>query len=54
MFDLKAKAKRSAWQKETDAGTTAEQAQAKYVELVNSLKESHGYDADKVPESVGA
>ncbi|KAL9946691.1 hypothetical protein ACHAQF_004062 [Verticillium nonalfalfae] len=62
MFDLKvaklsglqAKAKRSAWQKETDAGTTAEQAQAKYVELVDSLKKSHGYDADKVPESVGA
>ncbi|KAM0328051.1 hypothetical protein ACHAQA_005453 [Verticillium albo-atrum] len=54
MFDLKAKAKRNAWQKETDAGTTAEQAQAKYVELVNSLKESHGYDADKVPETVGA
>ncbi|CRK17783.1 hypothetical protein BN1708_003061 [Verticillium longisporum] len=54
MFDLKAKAKRSAWQKETDAGTTAEQAQAKYVELVNGLKKSHGYDADKVPESVGA
>ncbi|KAH7375110.1 acyl CoA binding protein [Plectosphaerella cucumerina] len=54
MFDLKGKAKKNAWQKEVDEGTTAEQAQTKYVNLVNKLKESYGFDADKVPEAVGA
>ena len=33
---------------------TAEQAEKKYVELVEKLKEKYGYDADKVPESVGS
>ncbi|KAK2025494.1 acyl CoA binding protein [Colletotrichum zoysiae] len=54
MFDLKGKAKQSAWQKVVDEGTTPEQAQEKYVALVNSLKEKYGYDANKEPEAVGA
>jgi len=33
---------------------TPEAAQSKYVELVEKLKVSCGYDADKVPEAVGA
>lgn len=52
--DPQGKAKKNAWQKEVDEGTTAEQAQTKYVNLVNKLKESYGFDADKVPEAVGA
>ncbi|KAL2754458.1 hypothetical protein ACRALDRAFT_1070238 [Sodiomyces alcalophilus JCM 7366] len=52
MFDLKAKAKRSAWQKVIDEGTTPEQAQEKYVALVNKLKETYGFDANKEPEEV--
>ncbi|KAK1596371.1 acyl CoA binding protein [Colletotrichum navitas] len=54
MFDLKGKAKQNAWQKVVDDGTTPEQAQEKYVALVNSLKEKYGYDANKEPEAVGA
>ncbi|OHX00797.1 acyl binding protein [Colletotrichum incanum] len=53
MFDLKGKAKQSAWQKVVDEGTTPEQAQEKYVALVNSLKDKYGYDANKEPEAVG-
>ncbi|ROT40547.1 acyl CoA binding protein [Sodiomyces alkalinus F11] len=54
MFDLKGKAKKNAWQKVVDEGTTPEQAQEKYVALVNRLKEAYGYDANKEPEAVGA
>ncbi|KAK1465434.1 acyl CoA binding protein [Colletotrichum cuscutae] len=63
MFDLKltfglrglqGKAKQSAWQKVVDDKLTPEQAQEKYVALVNSLKEKYGYDANKEPEAVGA
>ncbi|CAG9997623.1 unnamed protein product [Clonostachys byssicola] len=68
MFDLKAsnyahstelpiyqgKAKKNAWQKHADAGLTPEKAQEQYVALVESLKESVGYDANKVPETVGS
>ncbi|KAF2091989.1 acyl-CoA-binding protein, partial [Saccharata proteae CBS 121410] len=42
MFDLAGKAKQSAWQKEVDAGTSPEEAEKKYVELVNQLKEKYG------------
>lgn len=52
-FDLKGKAKKRAWQKIVDEGVTPEQAQIKYVELVEKLKEKYGYDATKVPEAVG-
>jgi len=37
-----------------DEGITAEQAQERYVSLVEQLKEKYGYDADKVPETVGS
>jgi len=52
-FDLKGKAKKRAWQKVVDEGTTTEQAQEKYVTLVENLKETYGYDANKVAEAVG-
>ncbi|KAK6066324.1 acyl CoA binding protein [Seiridium cupressi] len=54
MFDLKGKAKYNAWQKVVDDSTSAETAQQKYVQLVESLKASHGFDADKQPEAVGS
>ena len=53
MFDLKGKAKKNAWQKLVDEGVTPDQAQEKYVALVEKLKESCGYDENKEPESVG-
>ncbi|EKD18638.1 acyl CoA binding protein [Drepanopeziza brunnea f. sp. 'multigermtubi' MB_m1] len=53
-FDLKGKAKKRAWQKIVDEGITSDQAKEKYVELVESLKEKYGYDANKAPEAVGA
>lgn len=52
-FDLKGKAKKRAWQKVVDEGLTKEQAQEKYVKLVEELKEKYGYDANKVAEAVG-
>ncbi|TVY22531.1 Acyl-CoA-binding-like protein [Lachnellula hyalina] len=54
MFDLKGKAKKTAWQSKVDEGLTSDEAKEKYVALVESLKEKLGYDADKVPEAVGA
>lgn len=51
---LQGKAKKNAWQKIVDEGTTPEQAQEKYVALVEKLKVSLGYDENKVPEAVGA
>ncbi|SPN99613.1 probable acyl-coenzyme A-binding protein (diazepam binding inhibitor) [Cephalotrichum gorgonifer] len=54
MFDLKGKAKKNAWQKIVDEGITAEQAQERYIALVEKLKEAYGFDASKVPEAVGA
>ncbi|QIX01178.1 hypothetical protein AMS68_006695 [Peltaster fructicola] len=42
MFDFKGKAKRSAWEKVNQAGTSAEDAQKQYVELVNKLVEKYG------------
>ncbi|KAH8911486.1 acyl CoA binding protein [Coniochaeta sp. PMI_546] len=54
MFDLKGKAKKAAWQKVADEGISAEEAQTKYVTLVESMKETYGYDESKEPEAVGA
>lgn len=48
------KAKKNAWQKRIDEGVTPDQAQEKYVAFVESLKEKHGYDANKAPEAVGS
>jgi diazepam-binding inhibitor (GABA receptor modulator, acyl-CoA-binding protein) len=53
-FDLKGKAKKRAWQKIVDEGVTPEQAQEKYVTLIEKLKVEYGFDADKVPEAVGS
>ncbi|KAI6785293.1 uncharacterized protein J7T54_006935 [Emericellopsis cladophorae] len=54
MFDLKGKAKKNAWQQVVDEGTTPDQAKEQYIQLVESLKASCGYDANKEPEAVGA
>ncbi|KAK5127760.1 hypothetical protein LTR85_004876 [Meristemomyces frigidus] len=43
MFELKEKAKRSAWQKLVDEKVTAQDAQKRYIKLVNGLKEKYGY-----------
>lgn len=51
---IQGKAKKNAWKKHADAGLTPEKAQEQYVALVESLKESVGYDANKVPETVGS
>ncbi|KAF1344036.1 acyl-CoA-binding protein [Delphinella strobiligena] len=45
MFDLKGKAKRKAWEKLVNEGVTPQDAQKKYVALVESLKTKHGYNA---------
>ena len=47
------KAKKRAWQKVVDEGTTPGQAETKYVALVESMKKKYGYDASKTPEAVG-
>ncbi|KAF5027796.1 hypothetical protein F66182_95 [Fusarium sp. NRRL 66182] len=49
------KAKYNAWSKAVEEDQlTPDAAQEKYVALVEKLKEAYGYDADKVPEAVGA
>ncbi|KIV89563.1 hypothetical protein PV10_06953 [Exophiala mesophila] len=53
VFDLKGKAKHKAWQKEVDAGTSAETAETRYIALIAKLKEKYGFDASKAPEPVG-
>ena len=53
-FDFKGKAKKNAWQKVVDEGITAEQAQERYIALVEKMKGTYGYDASKEPEAVGA
>ncbi|KAF9771771.1 hypothetical protein IL306_010563 [Fusarium sp. DS 682] len=51
----KGKAKYNAWKKVVEEDKlTPDAAQAKYVELVEKLKEQYGYDANKVPETVGS
>lgn len=48
------KAKKKSWQSYVDKGLTSDEAKAQYVELIAKLKEKYGYDANKVPEEVGA
>ncbi|KAI9875436.1 MAG: hypothetical protein M1830_008472 [Pleopsidium flavum] len=48
MMDIKGKAKKKAWQKIVGEGTTPEEAQIKYVELVEHCKNVYGYDPNKV------
>ncbi|KAF4972639.1 hypothetical protein FSARC_787 [Fusarium sarcochroum] len=51
----KGKAKYNAWKKAVEEDQlTPDSAQEKYVELVEKLKVQYGYDANKVPETVGA
>ncbi|TAQ91073.1 hypothetical protein B7494_g636 [Chlorociboria aeruginascens] len=54
MFDLKGKAKRKAWQAVVDEGITSDEAKDRYVAKIEKMKETYGYDANKVPEEVGA
>ncbi|KAL8988265.1 MAG: hypothetical protein Q9177_002629 [Variospora cf. flavescens] len=42
--DQAGKAKYNAWKKVADEGMTHQQAQEKYVKLVNSLKEKYGFE----------
>jgi diazepam-binding inhibitor (GABA receptor modulating acyl-CoA-binding protein) len=50
---MQGRAKKNAWQKVVDEGITAEQAQERYVALVEKMKTTYGFDADKEPEAVG-
>ncbi|KAL1305624.1 hypothetical protein AAFC00_007224 [Neodothiora populina] len=43
MFDLKGKAKRRAWEKLVNDKVSPQDAQKKYVALVESLKTKHGF-----------
>ena len=52
--ELQGKAKKGAWQKLVDEGVTPEQAQERYIALVEKLKETYGYDENKQPEAVGS
>jgi len=53
-FDLKGKAKKRAWQKIVDEGVTPEQAETKYIELIEAMKKQYGFDENKAPEAVGS
>ncbi|WEW59748.1 acyl-CoA-binding protein (ACBP)/diazepam binding inhibitor (DBI)/endozepine (EP) [Emydomyces testavorans] len=52
-FDFKGKYKYNQWKKLVDEGVTAEEAQQRYVALIEKLKAKYGYDESKVPEQVG-
>ncbi|CAG8972510.1 hypothetical protein HYALB_00001202 [Hymenoscyphus albidus] len=54
MFDIKGKSKKKAWQTVVDEGIDAETAKQRYVDLVEKMKVTYGYDANKAPEEVGA
>ena len=53
MANKQGKAKKNAWQKVVDEGITAEQAQQRYVALVEKMKVAYKYDENKEPEAVG-
>jgi hypothetical protein len=48
------KYKYKAWEKLVNDGVTPADAEKKYIELVEEMKQKHGYDASKKPEAVGA
>ncbi|KAI1908811.1 acyl-CoA-binding protein (ACBP)/diazepam binding inhibitor (DBI)/endozepine (EP) [Ophidiomyces ophidiicola] len=52
-FDFKGKYKYNEWKKLVDAGVTPEDAQQRYVDLIERLKAKYGYDESKEPEQVG-
>jgi diazepam-binding inhibitor (GABA receptor modulating acyl-CoA-binding protein) len=47
------KYKYNAWKKIVEEDVTPEDAQKRYVELIEKLKEKYGYDESKDPEPVG-
>lgn len=51
---LQNKAKYNAWKKLVEDGVTPEQAETKYIALIEELKTKYGFDASKAPETVGA
>jgi len=53
VFDLKGKAKKRAWQKIVDEAVTPEEAQERYIKLIEELKAVYGFDESKEPEAVG-
>ncbi|KAJ2992460.1 hypothetical protein NUW58_g2163 [Xylaria curta] len=53
MFDLKGKAKLKAWEGLLEENLTPEQAQERYIALVEQLKAKLGFDPAKEPEVVG-
>ncbi|KAI0521320.1 acyl CoA binding protein-domain-containing protein [Xylaria bambusicola] len=54
MFDLKGKAKLRAWEGYVAEGISAEEAQKRYIEKVEELKNKYGFDPAKEPEVVGS
>ena len=44
MLDVQGKAKKNAWQKLVDEGVSAEDAQQRYIDLVEKLKGDYGFD----------
>ncbi|KAF3482939.1 Acyl CoA binding protein family [Arthroderma uncinatum] len=54
MFDLKGKYKYGKWKEIVEEGVTPEQAQERYIALVEKLKAKYGYDESKAPEAVGS
>lgn len=44
MSSIQGKAKKNAWKKVHDEGVSPEDAQKRYVELVEKLKEKHGFE----------
>ncbi|KAH8163614.1 hypothetical protein CIB48_g4631 [Xylaria polymorpha] len=54
IFDLKGKAKLKAWEGIIDENLTPEQAQERYIALVEELKTKLGFDPKKEPEVVGS
>ncbi|EAS29189.1 uncharacterized protein CIMG_07935 [Coccidioides immitis RS] len=52
-FDFKGKYKYNKWKSIVEEGVTPEEAQKRYVELIEKLKAKYGYDESKEPEQVG-
>ncbi|ERF76754.1 hypothetical protein EPUS_02293 [Endocarpon pusillum Z07020] len=53
-FDFTGKAKYRAWENVVKEGITPADAEKKYIALVAELKQKHGYDPSKTPETVGS
>lgn len=53
-FNFKEKYKFNAWQKVVDEKVTPKDAEKQYIQLVEQLKGTYGYDSSKEPEALGA